>query len=185
MFSEFPVLHTNRLLLRQITDADLPRVFEGLSRPEMIQFYGVSYNTPEETQIQMEWYRKLREEQTGTWWGITLAHQTESLIGAIGINNLNATHRNAEAGFWILPEFQQKGYMREAFSAVLQYLFTHTNLHRVYALVEPENGPSLSLLEKSGFVREGIQREVEWKNGRFIDLIWFGLLEQEYRTLKR
>lgn len=69
--------------------------------------------------------------------------------------------------------------MKESANAVLQYLFTRANLHRIYALVEPGNIPSISVLEKSGFTREGVQREVEWKNEGFIDLIWFALLEQE------
>lgn len=65
MPTHFPILDTNRLLLRQITESDLPNVFLGLSLPDMVRYYGVSYNTLEETKVQMEWYRKLWAEQTG------------------------------------------------------------------------------------------------------------------------
>ncbi len=176
----FREIRTERLLLRQIRDADKPRVFEGLSRQEMIKYYGVSYKTLEETESQMEWYRRLWEENTGIWWAITLSGYPDDMIGAVGMYSWNHLHHNAEMGFWILPENQRKGFMKESGTAVLAYLFQNTNIHRVYALVEPENQPSLTLLETLGFTREGRQREVEWKEGRYIDLIWFSVLRHEF-----
>ncbi len=176
----FREIKTERLLLRQMRDADKPKVFEGLSCPEMTKYYGVSYKTLEETERQMEWYRKLREENTGIWWAITFLNNPDQLIGAIGIYNWSHQHQNAEMGFWILPEKQGKGIMKEAGRAVMDYLFRQTKLHRIYALVEPENLPSIKLLEKLGFTHEGLQREVEWKGDRWIDLIWFSVLKQEF-----
>jgi ribosomal-protein-alanine N-acetyltransferase len=175
----FHNIQTNRLLLRQILDADKPKVFEGLSHPEVIKHYGVNYKTLEDTQIQMDWFRTIWEEQTGIWWGVALLGKPEELIGAVGINNWNQAHHHAEIGFWLLPAFQQQGLMKEAATGMIHYLFTQTNLHRIYAMVETDNQASLGLLEKLGFKKEGRQREVEWKNGKYIDLDWFGLLRHE------
>jgi ribosomal-protein-alanine N-acetyltransferase len=49
MENAFPTLRTERFILRRIGPADKPRVFEGLSHPEVIRYYGVSYGTLEET----------------------------------------------------------------------------------------------------------------------------------------
>ena len=50
--TEFPILKTERLLLRQFVDTDLENVFKGLSHPEIIKYYGVSYQTLEATKAQ-------------------------------------------------------------------------------------------------------------------------------------
>ena len=50
--TEFPILKTERLLLRQFVDTELENVFKGLSHPEIIRYYGVSYKTLEATKEQ-------------------------------------------------------------------------------------------------------------------------------------
>ena len=52
----FPILKTDRLLLREITDADLANIYSGLSNPKVIQHYGVSYDSLEATKAQMAWF---------------------------------------------------------------------------------------------------------------------------------
>jgi ribosomal-protein-alanine N-acetyltransferase len=176
----FPEITTDRLLLRQVTDADKAKVFEGLSRPDMIQYYGVSYKSLEDTQVQMDWFRQIWEEGTGIWWALALKENPGELIGACGLNHKNPIHLNAEIGFWILPPYQGKGLMKEAANEILHYGFTSFGLHRIFAMVETPNTSSNQLLLKLGFTFEGCQREAEWKNGKFIDLNWYGLLKQEF-----
>ncbi len=56
MQTEFPVIRTERLLLRQFTGSDLENVYQGLSHPDIIKYYGVSYNSLEATKAQMEFF---------------------------------------------------------------------------------------------------------------------------------
>ena len=57
----FPVLKSERLILRQIRQDDIQNIFKGLSHPEVIAYYGVSYKSLEETQEQIDWYKNLEE----------------------------------------------------------------------------------------------------------------------------
>ena len=58
-------MNSERLLLRQIVQEDIHDIFKGLSHPEVIKYYGVSYKTLEETQEQIDWYKGLEENETG------------------------------------------------------------------------------------------------------------------------
>lgn len=169
-------IQTARLLLRPFTHSDLEGVFKGLSDPNVIRHYGVSYATLEETAEQMSWYEHIQQTETGQWWCICLADSPMQLIGGCGLNDLQQEHRRAEIGYWLLPIFWHQGLAAEAVSAMLRYAFQSMNLHRIGADVDIDNHASASLLYRLGFVREGIRRGFEIKDGHPIDLQLFSLL---------
>lgn len=165
----FPVLNTSRLRLRRIIDSDLESIYEGLSHPEVIRYYGVSYNTLEETGDQMEWYSGLEENGTGIWWAVCYKdHNT--FLGACGFNNLSNIHYKAEIGFWLLPEYWGQGIVSEAITEILYYGFETLNLHRIVGFAEIENVNSKKTLSKPGFVHEGTMKDCEIKNGTYISI---------------
>lgn len=163
--------------MRQITEADLENIFRGLSHPEVIKHYGVSYKTLEETWEQLEWYAELERTHTGIWWAI-ISKYTQEFCGAIGYNNLSREHKKAELGFWLLPEFWRQGIIQEALDPVLEYAFQDLQLHRIEAFVETENISSQKTLQKCHFQQEGILRDSEIKNGRFISVAVFSKLNE-------
>jgi [ribosomal protein S5]-alanine N-acetyltransferase len=67
---EFPIIKTERLLLRQFIESDTENVFKGLSHPDVVKYYGVSYNTLENTKYQMKFFNDLEENETGIWWAV-------------------------------------------------------------------------------------------------------------------
>jgi ribosomal-protein-alanine N-acetyltransferase len=171
----FPELHTPRCTLRKIVSSDQQKIFEGLSHPEVIPYYGVSYKTFEATEAQMNFYDDLLKNETGIWWAIELNDSGE-FIGACGFNNWSKEHRRIEIGFWLLPQYQGKGYMMEVIPSALDHAFTQKKIHRVEAIVEGGNENSSKLLKKLGFVYEGTHKKCEVKNGKFIDLDFYALL---------
>lgn len=169
MQTHFPVIKSNRLLLRQFTGADIDNVFKGLSHPDVIKYYGVSYNTPEAAKAQMQFFSDLEKNETGFWWAICNPANTV-FYGASGLNNLSKEHKKAEIGFWLLPEFWGQGIIAEAAALVCDFGFTQAGLHRIEALVETANNNSKKVLSKLNFTHEGTMRECEIKNGHFISL---------------
>lgn len=168
-------MRTDRLVLRPFTATDIDAVFRGLSRPEVIRHYGVSFHSLEATQEQMDWYATLERDGTGRWWAIcSVADNT--FIGAIGLNNIMPAHRRGELGFWLMPAYWRKGYIAEALPLVTEHAFHTLGLHRIMAEVETENTASANVLRRAGFVHEGTLRESEWKNGRYLSLDVFALL---------
>jgi ribosomal-protein-alanine N-acetyltransferase len=174
----FPTLQTDKFILRQIVEADMQKIFEGLSDPQVIRYYGVSYYSLEEVQKQLDWYNSLLIQQTGIWWGICFPHLPDSIIGACGFNEWKHEHKRTELGYWLLPPYWHKGVMSECIPAIIKYAFTTMQMHRIEAVVEAENELSSRLLSKLGFAFEGTHLECEIKNGRYIDLSYYALLNK-------
>ena len=169
MATNFPVIKTERLLLRQFEEDDLENVFKGLSHPDVIQYYGVSYQTLEATKEQMKFFADLITKETGIWWAIC-SLDNNSFYGAAGLNNLRKEHQKAEIGFWLLPDFWGQGIIAEALPLICNFGFEHLGLHRIEAFVEAENTNCKNAMIKLNFQHEGTMKECEVKNGRYISL---------------
>jgi ribosomal-protein-alanine N-acetyltransferase len=87
----------------------------------------------------------------------------------------------AELGYIMNRRYQGNGYMLESIQRVLQYGFEVLGLHSLEARVDPENVPSVRVLEKTGFVREGYLVECSMNRGQYRDNIIFSLLKRNYK----
>mgnify|MGYP001545050638 FL=1 len=169
MTAEFPIIRTQRLLLRQFADNDLENVFKGLSHPDVIKYYGVSFQRLESTKEQMTFFADLEKNETGIWWAVcSLDNQT--FYGAGGLNSLNKEHKKAEIGFWLISDFWGDGIMKEAMPLICSYGFDNLELHRIEGFVESENKNCKNAMAKLDFQHEGTMKECEIKNGKFISL---------------
>ncbi|MCX2740420.1 GNAT family N-acetyltransferase [Pontibacter anaerobius] len=176
-------LTTDRLRLRLIQPADVEFILQGLSDRRVTKYYAVHFDTLEQVeQEQMSFYKDLLESGTGAWWCFSLK-EDDRPIGACGLNNLEAEHRKAEIGFWMLPPYWGHGYTSEAAAAVLKYGFEQLGLNRIEAEVEGGNEASGQVLRKLGFTLEGRLCEREFKAGRFVDLLYFGLLRKDWQQV--
>lgn len=174
----FPSLHTDRLLLREIAREDIHSVFEGLSNPDVIKYYGVSYQTLEATQEQMDWYSNMIKEDSGRCWAIC-SKEDKEFYGIVTLPFWKKEHRCIELGYWLLPKYWKQGIVTEALKAVVDHAFTTMNIHRIFAESEDDNPGSIATLKKLGFQYEGTKRECEIKNGRFINLEMYALLNKD------
>ena len=165
----FPEIKTQNLILRQFKDTDISNVFKGLSHPDVVPYYGVSFSTLEETKEQMNWFSELYKSGTGIWWAVC-DRDSKEFFGGGGFNNLSKTHKKAEIGFWLLPENWRKGVMKEAMPVICNYGFEKLGLHRIEGFVETENANCIKAMRKLRFELEGTMRDCEIKNGRFISL---------------
>jgi [ribosomal protein S5]-alanine N-acetyltransferase len=177
LFSPFPQLHTSRILLRAITTADQSVVYKGLSDPQVNQYYGVNYASYEATAAQMDFYKQLLQDETGIWWAICWQDAPQHMLGACGFNYWQKQHQKIEIGYWLLPPYQGMGIMTEALPAIINYAFKLPGIHRIEAVVEEGNTSSNSLLQKLHFVYEGTLRQSEIKNGAYINLQYWALLQ--------
>lgn len=173
-----PTLKTKRLVLRSFKQDDLDNVYRGLSNPDIIKYYGISFDSKESAKEQMKWFADHETNETGAWWAICLKG-SGAFIGAGGINDIVKEHRKGEFGFWLLPEYWGNGYMGEAIPVILKYGFEKLNLHRIEGFVETHNTNCKKALDKLDFTHEGTFREAEFKNGKFIDIEMYSKLRSE------
>jgi ribosomal-protein-alanine N-acetyltransferase len=169
MNKDFPVFKTSRLLLRQITEGDLENIFRGLSDPEVIKYYGVSFDTLNETKKQIEWFAELEKDETGIWWAIC-SPDNLMFYGAVGLYYLNSEYKKAEIGFWLIPEYWRRGIISESILLVIEYGFEIMHLNKIEAEVETENIFSKRVMQKLNFVHELTKKDCEIKNGKYISL---------------
>lgn len=171
-------LITERFQLQDIIADDQQFIYEGLSHPQVISFYGVRYTSFEATKEQMDWYEDIRKNETGNWWKIVDKALGEK-VGAVGYNNYSVQHNKAEVGYWLLPQFWKKGIVSEVLPVVIGYMQNEKTIHRIEAIVEEGNAASNRLLEDAGFIYEGTLRDYEIKDGLYISLRMYSLLSTD------
>lgn len=172
-------MKTNNYYLKEIEDTDIVHVHKGLSDSEITKYYDVHYPTIEETKEQMQWYKSLKKEGTGIWWGI-YAIANDDFYGAAGFNDLDKKHQKAEIGMWLLKEHWGKGILKEVMPALFEVGFTKLDLNRIEGYVVHENTKCKKALEKINFTYEGTMRECEFKNGKWISVDIFSVLKSQW-----
>ena len=102
------------------------------------------------------------------------------VIGSIGAFRQDNIHRQtAEFGYYIAEEYWGKGIMTEAVKQLCDYVFTHTDIIRIYAEPFAYNIGSCRVLEKAGFKCEGTLRSNAVKNGKVLDMKMYSKLKAE------
>ncbi|MFB6465517.1 GNAT family N-acetyltransferase [Cytobacillus sp. Hz8] len=161
----FPVLETERLLLREILEDDAEVLFSILSRKDVTRYYGQeAFQNREQACTLVHLFQKNFNENRGIRWGIE-RKDTHQLIGTIGLNAFVPKHKRAEIGYEIHSDYWRKGYATEAIFEILSYGFNVLELNRIGAVVFLENQASNQLLKKLGFQKEGILKNYIFQDG--------------------
>lgn len=180
-WSEFPVLRTERLLLRQPTLADAADVFVFSSDP-MVQKYNAEPTTDiVEAEELIKAYNAEYESTEGVILGITL-QGVDTVIGMIGFHYWSI-HNRAMLGYDLAREYWGRGIGSEAARRVIRFGFENMALNRIEAPTIVDNHESVRMLEKLGFTREGIRREYTLEeDGEYHNSAMYALLLSEYQA---
>lgn len=173
----FPLLETERLLLREIAMEDAASLFACFSNENVTRYYGQETLTHiEQAEAFIDFFANSYKDKRGLRWGIERKGY-KGLMGTIGFNAWSAKHKRAEIGYEIHPEHWRKGYTLEALAKVISYGFDELGLTRIGAVVFTENEASHQLLAKAGFQKEGILRAYMHQNGKAHDACVYSLLK--------
>jgi len=174
----FPVLETDRLILRRITTEDEADIFAIFSNPEVTRYYDLdTFTDPAQAKELIERHETQFEKGAGIRWGIMLKGSPR-LIGTGGAG-WQRWNYSAVLGYELAREFWSQGIMTEAVRAIASYAFTTMGMNRVQATIETENAASARVLRKVGFQEEGILREWGFWKGSFRDVRCFSLLRKD------
>jgi [ribosomal protein S5]-alanine N-acetyltransferase len=179
-FRAFPTLTTKRLFLRETLLSDARAVLEVLQDEEVCRFYNLTPLVDIEQARHIIASRRERfESGQGIRWAIATP-EDNVVIGSCGYVHWAREWRKAELGYDLARSWWGQGLMTEALAEIIRYGFERMGLNRIEALVVPENVASLRVLEKLGFSREGLLREVGYWKGAHHDLALMALLEREW-----
>ena len=116
-----------------------------------------------------------RGPQAGIWIAGAFA-------GSVGCHPIDWPNKHCSIGYWIEERYQGRGIMTRSCATLIDYLFGDLGLHRVTIQCGTGNLRSCAIPQRLGFTREGMTREGEWVNDRWLDLVLWGMLEQEWRA---
>ncbi|MDR0227503.1 MAG: GNAT family N-acetyltransferase [Flavobacteriaceae bacterium] len=175
----FPIIETERLILRRLVMDDTPAIFAMRSNPEIMRYIPVSLSqTTDDAQAYISSIDQRMASKECINWAITLK-ENDVMIGTIGIFRIALDHYRGEVGYTTLSEFNGKGYVTEALTTIVDYGFNALKFHSLGALVDPDNIGSVRVLEKCGFEKEGHIRDNWFFEGKFIDTAIYSKLNKK------
>ncbi|MBA3664656.1 MAG: GNAT family N-acetyltransferase [Bacteroidetes bacterium] len=178
-FDPFPELSTARLILKRITSADLQELFAIRSNKETMRFIPRPIaKVPADAQTVIDMIDTAINNNEGINWGL-YPKDTNKLIGVLGYVRINKGNARAEVGYVLNADFHRKGYTEEALNEILNYGFTTLNFNCIEAVINPENTPSVRLIEKLNFIKEGRFRDFTFHNEEFSDAFIYSKLKRE------
>lgn len=181
-FDTFPVLHTDRLLLREILPSDADSIFAIRGDYEVTRHnIGPAYPDRSYATRLIESMAQEYQNKSELRWGITLVRLPDQVIGMAGYNRWARADERAQVGYDLERAAWGQGIMTEALHAVVQFGWACMRLNRIEADTSADNPASTRVLEKVGFTLEGRQREQYQDDDGFHDLLLYGLLRREYR----
>lgn len=176
-----PTLETDRLILRPLNSADAPSIQEKASARAIADMtISISYPYPD-GEAERYITRQLDASEAGH--SVTFGLKCKSLEGICGIleiREIEQEHAQAELSFWVAAEFWRQGYMSEALKPVIAFGSNHLTLNRLYAYHMLRNPGSGKVLQKNGFVQEGVLRQRVRKWGVFEDVALWAMLRQDW-----
>lgn len=181
-FTVFPVLETDRFLLRETTPMDARDIFAVFSDEAVTRFYNISTFTDLEQARQVVESRRRRfENGQSIRWAIA-RKENNRVIGSCGYTNWVREWRKAELGYELGSAWWDRGIMTECLGEAIRYGVRRMNLNRIEAMVMPGNDASVRVLQKLGFTEEGLLREFGIWDGKAQDLRLFSRLASEWEA---
>jgi len=177
----FPVLSTERLLLREITESDADDLFRLQGNAEVMKHIALPLKVVEESVLKIKFYQDLLAKQEVINWAITIK-PNNTLIGVILLKAIDCKNHRSEVGYMVHPDFWRKGIAQEALECILDFAFNTLNFHSLEAIIDPYNTASEKILEKNGFVKEAHFKENYFLDGQFLDSGVYSLLKSNYKA---
>lgn len=182
LFSVFPLIESERLILRELTIGDAADLFVCQSNPEVFRYSRRSEETSLESATQtLNRLLKWHQERFMLSWAIVLK-ENQRFIGRIQIEDWSDEDHRAAVGYLLGKPYWGKGYATEALRAVIAYLFEQTTINRLYASAWAANIASARVLEKAGMRFEGLSRQKRFAKGAFRDTKNYAILREDFLT---
>ena len=176
-------LETERLILRNLKYDDLDDFHAYRSDPEICRFQDFEPFSIADSKSFIDSVKALEFGAPGEWFqlGVELKRNNR-LVGDIALKPEKEEPRVVEIGATLSIEHRGKGIAIEAFTRVFEHLFSETETHRIFGILDTENTGSLRLTENLGFRREGEFKKSYWdKNlNEWRDEYLYALLKEDW-----
>ena len=150
-FTPFPILTTERLILRQLVITDEKEIFILRSDSEINKYLDRQIsNTIDDARNFINKVNENINKNDSLYWAITLSDKN-ILVGTICVFGFSDENYKCEIGYELLTNFQGQGIMKEAVEKVIDYAFNTIKVKKIEASLHRDNQSSIKLLEKLSF----------------------------------
>ena len=182
IFKKFPVLKTERLLLRRITKDDVYDVFDYSSSENLTKYLlWYPHKTITYTSKYLSVVNKLYKKVKFYDWGIEFEGR---MIGTVGFTRLDLNNAIGEIGYVISEKYAGCGIATEAAKRIIEFGFNELSLNRIEARYIKENLGSKRVASKAGMREEAVIRSGIKLKGEYKDLVISSVLKDEYINKK-
>lgn len=172
------MLRGKNCYLRILEEEDLERTHQWLNKIEIME--AISINIPTSKLKQKKWFERLISDNSKIVFAICL-NENDEHIGNTSLGEIDFINRNARFSIFINSESARgKGIGTEATNLTLLYGFNYLNLHKIYLKTTSDNIGATKMYEKIGFQQEGILKEHEFKNGKYVDKLLYGIIVNNF-----
>lgn len=180
-FSTLPTLETKQLVLRELTDGDVPALHRLRSDEEAMRYICRPLTTCEEdARALISEFGRWQSDGTGITWCMSFREDRDTLIGIIGLYRIKKEHDRGEVGYTLSTDHWGRGLMSEALKCLVQFSFEQLGFHSLEAHTSPDNGNSKRLLDRNGFRLAGSFRDCLLFEGSYYSLDVFELLKSDW-----
>ena len=173
-------IETERLVLRPFKEDDYKDMYKyWASEEEVAKGAGwPKHDNPDITKGLVKiWVDDYRNENVFNW---IIELKEDHPIGSITVVRMDLNNKTCELGYSIGKEYWNNGYATEAIKYVIAYLFAIELFDTVTAQCFEHNLPSIRVLEKNGFIREGVLRNRYILDNKKVNLVELSLIKEDY-----
>ena len=171
------ILTDNDVVLRELTEADIPKLAEYANNEKVSINLRDAFPNPYSIDDAKKFVDMVDKQNPKTFFAI---EYQGNYVGNISLSVGNDVYRkSAEIGYFIGEPFWNKGIVTKAVRLITEYGFGELDIVRIYTGVFEYNKPSQRVLEKCGFEKEAIFKKSIFKRGEFYDEIRFALLKED------
>ncbi|TFY76015.1 hypothetical protein EWM64_g7997 [Hericium alpestre] len=176
------MFETSHLVLRAYRNSDADAL------QEMLNTYSVSIGASTDFVIpHPESFKDTLRELINKWtfYAVVEEKATGAFVGNAALRAQNKRDRDALLGIALVPEKWGKGYGTEVVNFLAEYAFDGLGMHRVSLEVFANNERAIALYKQAGFVQEGVKRKAAWIQGKWVDNVLMGILEEDFRETQQ
>lgn len=176
-----PFLIGDRTYLRSIEESDLNENYQGWFNDAEVCMFNSHHRFPNCKQDMQEYYENVVKTKNNLVLAI-VDKESNKHMGNISLQNIDYINKTADFAIIIGDkDFWGKGIGKEAGKLIIEHGFKSLNLNRIYCGTSVENIGMQKLAGSLGFVKEGVARQALYKNGKYNDVINYGLIKYEYQ----
>ncbi|MCM1992614.1 GNAT family N-acetyltransferase [Oceanirhabdus seepicola] len=176
-FDKFPQLESERFILREVKEKDYISLYEIYSDEGAVKYQPISaMKTIEQAQKAVQAFLQGFKNRKFIRWCIAIK-ENDTVIGLITLHDFDFWNSQAEIGFMLNKRYWRQNIMGEVSHEIIRNAFEIIGLHRIEALIHPDNIASIKLSEKLGFQLEGLKKEAAYnkRTDEYEDRLIFGI----------